>query len=524
MELYARMDSEVKTTLKRHNLGTTPRYLKDAVRGAGFTFNQSIAEFTDNSLDAKATEIVLKAELQSNGYYSLIIWDNGRGIPHTKILDVVKDVGHGTQDDYQSTSISNYGLGMKYALINICKQGDILIESVCNGFKSNLLMNVDEVVPYVTEPVVISTDESSYTKIFIPNLEISNSKISKGQINSLIKFIGATYFPHIDRGNSLSIKVIIDDELTNVIFTDPFYRNLTPSQGVQSNDDDCEIDGYKINIRGRYFNQNFSNESYNEHDKKQGATGFAATRSGIYFRLNGRYITLGEGEFLKSSEQQIRNRIRIEVDLDRALISTLGVGFNKSKITIVRDNDKLKKFISIIDGIVNWGIKEAQKEKKPNTDSSAIEERNDLDKDLGAIRRQIGHESYTELLPEIPKPELPDVQKKEPEGQKNRPSDLTYQKSNFRMVYVNSGERNVAFEYSRVSKQLVVELNVDHPFGKIYVTTDKSTKRTIDMLLLSFIEGMLNTKMDHNEEDFKIWENDLIFQFSNRMSKYFSHY
>jgi hypothetical protein len=526
MELYAQMDSQVKTSgeVQKIKLKTTPRYLKDAVKGAGFTFNQSVAEFVDNSLDAKAKKIVLKAYIQPDGYYSLELWDDGKGIPSNKILDVVTEVGHGSQDDYQSTSISNYGLGMKYALINICKEGSILIESVHDGLKATMTMNVDGQEPYVTEPKIEYTSESSHTRIFIPSLELNNSKISKGQITSLLKFFGSTYFPHIDRGNDLSIELIVSDEKYEVVFTDPFYRNLSPTQGVQSNDDDCIIDGLKIAIQGKYFDQNFNNDSFNQHDIKQGSSGFAAARSGIYWRLNGRYITLGEGDFLKLSEQQIRNRIRIEVDIDRELIRTLGVGFNKSKITIVRENEKLKEFISKIDQIVNWGIKLAKKETKPCTDASSLEERSDLDKDIGAIRRQIGHENYTETLPEIIKPQTESIPKKDPTQSKDRPSGLEYNKGNFKLLYVNSGEKNVAFDYGRDNKQMIVHLNIDHPFGKIYMTKEKETKKSIDMLLLSFIDGLIATKMDHSDQDFEIWQSDLISNFSHRLSKYFVHY
>ena len=63
MELYAQMDSQVKTSgeVQKIKLKTTPRYLKDAVKGAGFTFNQSVAEFVDNSLDAKAKKNSFKS-------------------------------------------------------------------------------------------------------------------------------------------------------------------------------------------------------------------------------------------------------------------------------------------------------------------------------------------------------------------------------------------------------------------------------------------------------------------------------
>jgi hypothetical protein len=530
MEQYAQMDGEVKeisSNQTKHKITFTPRSLQDMVKGSGFTFNQSIAEFIDNSLDAGSTKIQIIARRQKNDYFSIEIKDNGRGMSDD-ILEKFTQIGYGNPENYSTTQISNYGLGAKFALINICKEGPIVIESVSNGNKIRLNFYTDTQVPYVSIQNKEATNEANYTKLYIPNLEVNGAKISKNQLDSLKKFIGATYFPHIDRGNKLHIKFFIDNEEININFTDPIYRNLTALDGVEKNDASCMIDGYLISVRGRWFNKMlFSTDNFNLHDSKQGGTGFAAARSGIYWRLNGRYIKMGDGDFMsRDSFQQKLNHLRIEVDLDRIFIQTFGIGFNKSKISIDRNNEKLKDFFVLINDIIIWAEKKYMDQNKQNTsqDPEITEERDNINRDLSAIRRQIGHENYNELLPELPKAKV-STEKEKTDKTKNRPDGLQYKKSNVQFRYVNNGKFDRAFGYGKENGQLVVDLNLDHPFVENYIKADRSSKKAFDMMLLSFIEGLIDTRREFNSDvDFANWEDYMVDNFSRRMSRYFTHY
>lgn len=531
LDHYEQPDVELKDfsiNQQKHKIIFTPRSLQDMVKGSGFTFNQSIAEFIDNSLDAGSTKIEISARRQKNDYFSIEIKDNGSGMSDD-ILEKFTQIGYGNPENYTTTQISNYGLGAKFALINICKEGPVVIESVSNGNKITLNFYTDAQEPYVLIENKEITNEANYTKLYIPNLEVNGAKISKNQLDSLKKFIGATYFPHIERGNNLKIEFSVDrEEPVSIDFTDPIYRNLTERDGVEKNDGQCLIDGYLISVRGRWFNKMlFSTDNFNLHDSKQGGTGFAAARSGIYWRLNGRYIKMGDGDFMsRDSFQQKLNNLRIEVDLDRVFIETFGIGFNKSKISIDRNNEKLKDFFNLINDIIKWAEKKYIDQNKQNTsqDPEITEERDNINRDLSAIRRQIGHENYNELLPELSKAKVL-TEKEKTDKTKNRPDGLQYKKSNLQFRYVNNGKFDRAFDYGKENGQLVVDLNLDHPFVENYIKADRASKKAFDMMLLSFIEGLLDTRREFNSDvDFANWEDYMVDNFSRRMSRYFTHY
>ena len=325
-------------SLQSHNwdkIKTEDRFFKDFFKGAGFKFESSMAEFIDNSISAGATQIKIKT-VPTGDYYSLIIEDNGHGISHQNIRNVF-NLGTGTLSDYKSNSISYYGVGMKFAIVNLSNTGITKLISVHNGHKSTIFMDVTD-IPCISEPIVEEFDGSNGTKIIIPNVILNSNKI-----NTLLKFLGVSYFPHIDNGNKLTISIEHDKEVRNVVFTDPFYRNLNSGtslvKGIIGNDDEVYINGLKIKIRARYFDESFNSDDYSFWDRQQGSSTFSGNKSGIYFRLNGRYITLGENKFyIGGATRSGSNRIRIEVDIDRDLIQLIGVNFNKSKIDLNDDD------------------------------------------------------------------------------------------------------------------------------------------------------------------------------------------
>ena len=506
------------------DLETTPRFLKDAIRGAGYKFDGCMAEFCDNSMDAGAKNIFITPIEKENGTFNIIITDDGIGIPPTKIYDTVKKIGYGYLEDYSSMAISNFGLGMKFAIINLCKRGMAIIESVYGKKKSTVYLSVDGIsgdgIPCVFEPIVEDTSEKQGTKIFIPNVRTSNN-----QISSLIKFLGCTYYPHIENGNKLNISVFHKEEYKEVKFFDPLYRNI--KQGTQSNNADCEINGFKIFIRGMTYDFSFPVDKISPWDIKQGSSGFANSRSGIYFRLGGRYITLGEGLFHSQksakSQQWRRAHIRIEVEFDRELIPILGIGFNKSLVNFDETDPELKPFMDELNPIVKWANKIVMAIRKDD-DLSPEETKQKDEVEANVNSRVRKHPLDRESLPEtkFPKPDKKELEEKESEEDKEkikkiRPEGLTYNKQGVILYFKSLGEFVPAFNFDRVNKKLIITFNTDHNYYKYYATLPTIGQEVCVMLIISIIDAIAMTKLEMDSDN---WDNDLLQYLSTRLNKY----
>lgn len=497
-------------------LETTDRFLKDAIKGAGFTFNGCIAEFIDNSIDACAKKITIKAIEQNKDLYDLIITDDGKGIPPEKIYDAVKKLGFGNLEDYSSNAISNYGLGMKFAIVNLCSKGEAIISSTHNKRFSSVYLKVDNVPSVRMGEIEKVKRGKNTTQIHIPNV-----KISSNQITSLLKFLGCTYFPHVDNGNKLKIILQHRGKETTVNFSDPLYRNK--SKGVNDNNDEVEINGYKIYIRGRYFNTaKWNADDYSAWDIKQGGAGFAMARSGVYFRLGGRYITLGNAEFYSpgaaKSDQQVRNRLRIEVEIDRELISNLGISFNKSLLNTDLDNPLLRSFFESLDSIVSWGQKNLwniSRGKKYDQSDEEKEKNEEVEDDINA-RRRIYPLDVEELGIENKENEN---KKNDPEGTKNRPKGLKYNNYLLNFRFTSNGNNSQVFDYWRERKKLIIEFNTDHNFYGYYNSLDTSSKKVAAMMILSIIDSIEISKFDISTGN-PDWEQDILVYLSTRLNKY----
>lgn len=499
-------------------LVTTDRFITDAIRGAGFTFNQTICEFTDNAIDAGAKCITVEASQDKDGY-SIRITDDGRGIPKDKIVGVLSELGHGSSDDYRSDSISNYGVGMKYAIINLCEKGTAIIESRRDGWKSTIGFCVDG-RPHLTDPKFEREEGDSYTSIFLPSVSNNRSKITSNQITALAKHFGAIYYPHIHDGAKLSIKLINGMKATEVEFSDPLYRELGEDNGIISNYDECDIEGRKIYIRGRLFLKSFDLEKANSYDTRQGGSAIAGSRSGIYYRLNGRYITLG-GNMLKDRYAFFMKNLRIEVDIDRELIPAMGVGFNKSKITIDKESELLKPFIAKIDDIVSWAEKTYNKDiAKAPINADALEEREKLNKSLSAISKKTNGDGLKDLFPALPKKKK-EKEDSDTKGTKNRPSGLEYSKLAVEVSYESQGKSSPAMEYGRINGKTAICINTDHPFYAVYSNIGTESKQVVDMMLFSMVEGLVATKLDHIGDEADAFREDFMLQMSSRLSKWF---
>lgn len=503
-------------------LETTDRFLIDAVRGSAFTFEGSIAEFVDNAIDAQAKTIIIHPQENRNGLYDITIFDDGKGIPADKIYNVFKKLGYGQSTDYSSSAISNFGLGAKFAIINLCTKGTSIIESVHNNKRSKVLLNVDG-VPQVFSPQVeeLKTPEPSYTKIFIPNVVCSGN-----QISTLKKFLGCTYYPHIENGNKLNLKVWHKNEYSQIDFFDPLYRKV--SQGTQKNFSDCEINGYKVYLRGMTYDYSFPSSELSPWDIKQGSSSFAGARSGLYFRLGGRYITLGKGIFASKSaqsQQWRRARIRIEVELDRELIPVFGVGFNKSILNLDEDNPSLKPFFNELDPIVAWANKIVMAFRKDGDDPELTDEQRqqneEIEKRLSQRRRKHPLDMETLEIPENtePKPEIPE--KEEPKGTKIRPSGLTYNKDGVEIWLQRQGPDVPCFTYSRINKKLIITFNTDHNFYLYYESLPSVAQEVCSTIIMSLCDTIFLTKLDMTSDNIT-WEEDILRNLSTRLNKYLS--
>lgn len=142
-----------------------PNYQKldVALRSIGYSFEVAVADIIDNSIDEKATNVLVRLFTRKDGHLDLAIWDDGRGMNEKTLKEAMRfgaDVSHDIE------RLGKFGLGLKLASLSqarevrvvTAKDGNLsgrawLEQSIATGFtctifdKNECKQLVSEVVP-----------------------------------------------------------------------------------------------------------------------------------------------------------------------------------------------------------------------------------------------------------------------------------------------------------------------------------------------------------------------------------------
>jgi hypothetical protein len=97
-----------------------------ALRFVGYTFEQAVADVVDNSISAKAKNVVLRFITESEQLQSFVIADDGDGMNEARLAEAMR---FGSRDDYDEKSLGKYGLGLKLASLSQAAILEVLTRS-----------------------------------------------------------------------------------------------------------------------------------------------------------------------------------------------------------------------------------------------------------------------------------------------------------------------------------------------------------------------------------------------------------
>jgi hypothetical protein len=127
-----------------------PNYSKldAALRSIGYSFEVAVADIIDNSIDAHASQIIIRFVLRKNANLDLVIYDDGQGMDDVTLREAMR---FGADVNKQLNRLGKFGLGLKLASLSQArelrvyshKRGDVsgrgwLEDSIRRGFSSSI--------------------------------------------------------------------------------------------------------------------------------------------------------------------------------------------------------------------------------------------------------------------------------------------------------------------------------------------------------------------------------------------------
>jgi hypothetical protein len=511
----------------------TKKYVTNSLRQSNYDTESALSELVDNSIDANADIINIvipsKEELKS-GKKAILIHDDGEGMT---LDELKKSFSFGSNREYSSGDIGNYGVGMKSAMAYLSQYVTVETKRKDDDFVSVAIWDIDN-DPLNRKFFTKNNDDKNFisgTKIqmYCKWGDTKKSRLedfSHTQPAYVKKIFSARYFRAFDKiktssgGDSLpKLRIIING--SDIIPFDPLYRKDDKVRRVNK-EVEIKYEGknYPIKVDGYYIGE----ATLTGFDKSDSDTTLYK-RQGIYLLLNDKYIQVGGSWLGVRQPQHGANYMRVEIEIEKDLIEYFGISNNKNSIIDLNHNSEesslsshseKNKLITAIREVYNEGDRIAKKLRKAKkADSLSSEEQNNQAEKFTEVLNKKLKKIGLNKLAERPK------NKKEPKGgTKVRPKGLKYDK---RLVIINHDNSKIAtdpffdIEMDEDLNKVFLELNVVHPFYNKYINVENGGDMIEFLGAIALAQVQAETFDDMAESRSKEFWSD-VSKFLNRFS------
>lgn len=128
---------------RKQILPPNPARLIEGLRDTGYDFNTALADIVDNSVDAGATKIDIRINMDPDGDILVTVADNGCGMDEKTLLDGMTYGAHGRIDPKR---LGKFGLGLKTASTAFCRKLSVITRSSSDNDLVRATWDLDHVV------------------------------------------------------------------------------------------------------------------------------------------------------------------------------------------------------------------------------------------------------------------------------------------------------------------------------------------------------------------------------------------
>tara|TARA_B110001454_G_C12709498_1_gene430106 strand:- start:73 stop:1521 length:1449 start_codon:yes stop_codon:yes gene_type:complete len=352
-------------------LGINKEAAPTLIKNTGFSPEDNIFELTDGSIDSQAKNINIdykssekfKSKESPDAKY-VRVSDDGTGFdnPYIGILEELGQLGK--RNKSKTKKIGEFGFGTTVALAStVMEGGDSQVKSID---KKNRKATVNFEYRAETGDVFLHPSKNNTKVPFIPSgttIVLNGLKTSMSE-DAFRRLLSVTYYPssHKALGDSKGIHISLNN--IPIEFHNPLFDNIQENEGVLERDE-FTVDLPKYGLYKVRWTQLFP-EFVNQHGKvftgiaweKNSNAALRSTNSGIYWKRNGRYTSLGSAFFGKDTKgKNVRkqghnlNGVRIEIE---NIVPCTGNEKVTESAEINKSNVSFKKMMDDLDMKLLW--------------------------------------------------------------------------------------------------------------------------------------------------------------------------
>ncbi|MFU8291158.1 ATP-binding protein [Pseudomonas aeruginosa] len=528
--------------------------LCEAIARIGYEPYTAIMDLIDNSVTAKATEILVTLNLRQgktlktrNSVTNYQIVDNGKGMDHNEILNAFT---LGSTKNYQPNSLSKYGMGLKSAGLSLGSR--ITIISKKNSSLSDKYTFDTEEIDRLNRLAVIQTTLSSEEKenynrmltgesgtvVEISGCENTNQSSPGSTVTKLKERLGVVYYSFLNNTKDpLKIKLRVSPYDGEGAFEDISPKDLLfidkakSNTGWQAEDYDFTSPYLVLNASWDSFKDKEDNplppiliqavafpqasmgddKSPLTPDQKRQIREYRVSRenSGFFIYRNGRLIRWGDGLERPNGKPLITKddiNIRIRFEIKDQHDDILHVDVSKQRLEI---DDEI---LASLEKIVSQALRTAKDIRQAC--QGKLKVRHGEGQTFSNSIRDVSEDDPQEQGKGIPSPQTLDrqsqkneeakealekIEEEEASTQDEDPTESTFKKIRYseKIPYGQLWK-----PYFDSTEGVFVCINKNHPFYEIFLSSfEEGTRERLTLEALIFSAGLAETNVYNNETD-----------------------
>jgi Histidine kinase-, DNA gyrase B-, and HSP90-like ATPase len=328
------------------------RKLEAALRSIGYTFESAVADIIDNSIDARARDVLVRVVLRRDEQLDLLVWDDGHGMDSGTLRDAMR-FGADVSNDIDR--LGKFGLGLKLASLSqarevqviTCKDGRLSGRAwpehgIAQGFVCRIFDDA-ECARLVHDAVPGHPLKGSGTLVRWSNLyrlrrhQDTAEEFAQRLLKRLENFLSIAFHRYLSgRPRRIAITLDIFGEGESAAGLPVSVKSLNPfgydRSGNSAFPTKMAVDGpYKdrISVTAHIWPPNSAAPAYR-------LPGGANSRQGFYFYRNNRLIQAGGWNGIREAEPH-SSLARLEVDIGAALDVDVSLDVKKMEIQLPPD-------------------------------------------------------------------------------------------------------------------------------------------------------------------------------------------
>lgn len=326
-----------------------PQRMIVALRQIGYSLEQAVSDLVDNSINGKASNVLIRFICDEHRIRSCVIADDGEGVSESRMAEAMR---FGSAEATASGSLGKYGMGLKLASLShagrvtvVSRQGRSVhgrrwtVESISRGWECEILNSADAlcIINAAWGPLDLTTSGTLVIWDEIDRLAPGSrglKNLLRGLQSRLELHLGMCFHRFLDDG---SLRILIDQQkeggtehsiCVRIDGLDPFAYPSSGKTGYPKVFRAYLPEIGTLEAEAHIWPPYSSSAAYKLGNK-------TAARQGFYFYRNNRLIQAGGWNGVVQHETEPHSSLaRIRINLPVAFDDSFGLNVQKSAIVV----------------------------------------------------------------------------------------------------------------------------------------------------------------------------------------------